>query len=179
VINSREIVREILSGMTDVKLMEKYRLTTKGLEYVFRQLLDMRALNHIDIMAWSIFGNKIISTKNIRLFPRQSLDFLLPVFDPAHPELEGAVQNVSLNGLCVRGIPATVGEIKTFSISLDLSHQVVSHPFRARCRWSRVHRESEDHVIGFSVSSDSRDTWKKILNGIKMVRWLAGGGGRA
>ncbi len=44
IINVREIVRDIISGMTDAELMDKYRLTAKGLVRVQEKLLEG---NHI------------------------------------------------------------------------------------------------------------------------------------
>ena len=171
-IEQKEIVWEILSGTTDAKLMEKYDLSVPDLENVFRTLVDIRAINHIDVLAWSIFGNKVISTERIRLFPRDSLEFTVPVFELMCPEREGVVKNVSRTGLCVKGMTALVNEIKTFSIALDLSRQVVSHPFEARCRWTRRNEISGEMESGYAIVESSRKTWNKLLNGIKLVRHL-------
>lgn len=173
IIESHEIVKDILSGTTDVRLMEKYELSCSDLEHVFRRLLDIRAINHIDVMAWSIFGNKVISTNTMRLFPRQSLDFILPVFETEYPESEGRVHNVSRTGLCVRGMEAEVDETKTLAVSLDMAHQVVSQPFSAICRWIRMDAVYGICLSGFSIHEHSKDTWQKILNGITMIRYLA------
>ena len=171
-IEPKEIVKEILSGTTDVQLMEKYDLSVIDLENVFRQLLDMRAINHIDVLAWSVFGNKVISTEHIRLFPRDNLGFAVPIFEPSHPEIEGYVKNVSQKGLCVGGVSATVNETKSFSIALDMSRQVVSHPFEVRCRWTCHDQVLGEIISGYSIAESSRKTWQKIVNGVKIVRYL-------
>lgn len=152
--------------------MQKYDLSVPDLENVFRRLVDIRAINHIDVLAWSVFGNKVISTDRIRLFPRDSLEFTVPVFEPMWPETEGAVKNVSRRGLCVHGVTALVNEVKTFSIALDRSRQVVSHPFDARCRWTRRNEILGEIVSGYVIAESSRKTWDKILKGIKLVRHL-------
>lgn len=168
----KEIVKEILSGNTDAQLMEKYDLSVIDLENVFRQLLDMRAINHIDVMTWSIFGNKVISTEHIRLFPRDNLGFTVPIFEPSRPDIEGFVKNVSQTGLCVGGVAATVNETKSFSIALDISRQVVSHPFEVRCRWTYHDEALREFTSGYSIAEASRKTWQKIVNGVKLVRYL-------
>jgi len=171
-IEPKQVVREILSGATDTQLMEKYDLSVIDLENVFRDLLDMRAINHIDVLAWSIFGNKVISTEHIRLFPRENLGFAVPIFEPSRPEVEGFVKDVSQTGLCVGGMAATVNEIKSFSIALDMSRQVVSHPFEVRCRWTYHDEAVGEFTSGYSIAESSRKTWQKIVNGVKIVRYL-------
>jgi hypothetical protein len=172
VIETKVIVRDILSGMTDVNLMKKYDLSSGDLEDVFRKLLDIQAINHIDVMAWSVFGNRIISTEGIRLFPRQAVDFLLPIFESDHWGNEGLIRDVSRNGLSIKGLDASVGDVKNLAVSLDLSRQVVSVPFEAVCRWIKTSRRDGASIAGYLVSDGSQSTWKKILNGILLVRYL-------
>jgi len=43
-IGAREAVRDIKSGMSDTDLMEKYKLTSKGLESLFRKLVEAKLL---------------------------------------------------------------------------------------------------------------------------------------
>lgn len=179
IIETKVIVKDILSGMTDVRLMKKYELSSDDLENVFRKLLDIQAINHVDVLAWSVFGNRIISTENIRLFPRQTLDFLLPVFESGSTGNEGLIRDVSRNGLSIRGLAPAVGDVKVLVVSLDLSRHVVSVPFEVVCRWVKMSRRDGEPVGGYLVAEQSQDSWKKILNGILLVRYLAGRRARA
>ena len=43
-IAASEVVNDIRSGMEDVTLMEKYRLTAKGFQHVLRQLVNKGAM---------------------------------------------------------------------------------------------------------------------------------------
>jgi hypothetical protein len=171
-IELKVIVKEILSGTTDAHLMERYDLSAIDLENVFRELLDMRVINHIDVLAWSIFGNKVISTDHIRLFPRDNLEFALPIFEPSRPEIEGLVKNVSQRGLCVGGVAAKVNETRSFAIALDMARQVVSYPFEVRCRWTYYDVALGQLITGYSVANSSLETWQKIVKGVKLVRCL-------
>ena len=40
IIQARDIVRDVRSGMTDTELMEKYELSAKGLESAFTKLVN-------------------------------------------------------------------------------------------------------------------------------------------
>jgi hypothetical protein len=44
-IGAREAANDIRSGMTDAELMEKYHLTAKGLESLFRKLVEAKLLD--------------------------------------------------------------------------------------------------------------------------------------
>jgi hypothetical protein len=49
IVNAEEAVRSIRSGMTDEALMEKYEISQKGLESLFRQLIATRAMEQSDL----------------------------------------------------------------------------------------------------------------------------------
>lgn len=171
-IDCKVIVKEILSGTSDVQLMAKYGLSAFDLEDVFRTLLDIRAINHVDVLSWSIFGNKVISTDTLRMFPRNNLELVIPIVEVRAPHVEGVVKNVSRSGLCVEGLNAVVGKVQTFSLALDMSRQVVSHPFAAQCRWIAHAHVSDVALSGYSIEESSRKAWAKILHGIDIVRHL-------
>ncbi len=44
-IGARQAVNDIKSGMTDAELMEKYKLTAKGLESLFGKLVEAKLLD--------------------------------------------------------------------------------------------------------------------------------------
>ena len=43
-IKAKEIVNDIREGMSDSQLMEKHSLSSKGLQSVFRKLVDAKAI---------------------------------------------------------------------------------------------------------------------------------------
>jgi hypothetical protein len=48
-IKAREALKDIRSGMTDLALMDKYRITDRGLRSLFRKLLAAGLLNPREI----------------------------------------------------------------------------------------------------------------------------------
>ncbi len=48
-VNAQEVTRDIRSGMDDSALMEKYKLSSKGLQSLFNKLKDVRLIQQIDI----------------------------------------------------------------------------------------------------------------------------------
>ena len=49
VVNAHNAVRDIRSGMSDADLMEKYRLSSKGLQSLFEQLVDAKVLKQREL----------------------------------------------------------------------------------------------------------------------------------
>ncbi len=49
IVNAEDAVRSIMSGMTDEALMEKYELSQKGLESLFRKLIATGAIEQSDL----------------------------------------------------------------------------------------------------------------------------------
>jgi Mor family transcriptional regulator len=49
IVSAREILKDIKAGMDDAALMEKYRLSEKGLQSVFKKLTDAGALKQEDL----------------------------------------------------------------------------------------------------------------------------------
>jgi len=48
-VRAREAVRDIRSGFSDLDLMEKYRLTDRGLGSLFRKLVAAGLLKHSEV----------------------------------------------------------------------------------------------------------------------------------
>jgi transcription initiation factor IIE alpha subunit len=47
-INAKEVVRDIRSHMTDEELMEKYRLSARGLQSVLKKLLESKLITQAE-----------------------------------------------------------------------------------------------------------------------------------
>ena len=50
-INAKDFMSDVKAGMDDAGLMEKYRLTTKGLDSAFRKLLTVGLISRFEIAA--------------------------------------------------------------------------------------------------------------------------------
>jgi hypothetical protein len=46
---AKDVVEDLKAGMTDGELMEKYRLTTKGLSSLFRKLVEAGLMSRGDV----------------------------------------------------------------------------------------------------------------------------------
>jgi len=129
------VVRDIRSGMTDVALREKYRLTPTGLETVFRKLLEAGLIVPEDLQRRPQVGTDRVPEESVRIFDRKKLDLPLTIYERDNPDVRGVILDMSERGVGVRGLEASVGDVKTFVIAADEFFEVDPTEFEAVCRW--------------------------------------------
>ncbi len=65
-INAREVVSDIKSGMSDFLLMQKYALSSKGLQSLFRKLLAAGLIGRSDLSEEARQGEDSIQLDSVR-----------------------------------------------------------------------------------------------------------------
>jgi hypothetical protein len=165
-ISAREIIKDILARMTDTDLIAKYKLSPEGLQEVFRKLLDAEVLSPFDFQAWSIFCNKTVQLKHVRLFRRDRVNFPLPIYEADEPENRGHVGDISANGLGVTGIEAEVDDIKTFVIPTDELLGLPPLVFEARCIWI-IKNGNQVWKGGFYLIDASAKIWRQLRKHVR------------
>jgi PilZ domain len=165
-ISAKDIINDIRARMTDTDLIAKYKLSPEGLQAVFRKLLDAEVLSPFEFQAWSIFCNKTVPLKHIRLFRRDPVNFSLPIYEADEPENRGHVVNISANGLGVNGIEAEADDIKTFVIPTDELLGLPPLVFEARCIWIT---KNNDQVWkgGFYLIDASAKIWQELRRHVR------------
>jgi hypothetical protein len=152
--------------MTDTDLIAKYKLTPEELQTVFRKLLDAEVLSPFEFQAWSIFCNKTVPLKHVRLFRRDPVNFSLPIYEADEPENRGQVVNISANGLGVTGIEAQVDDIKTFVIPTDELLGLPPLVFEARCIW--INKNNDPACKGgFYLIDASAKIWQELRKHVR------------
>jgi hypothetical protein len=159
---ARHIVDDIRSEMTDPELMEKYRLTSRGLQSVFRKLLDAGLLDLADVYGRTPFFDDTIEVDEIRMVPREELEFPLPIYDAQKPEIRGIVNDITERGIGVVGIGTRIDETRNFVIPADEFFRCSPVAFRARCRWVNSSDGDERGTAGFQITEVSRGDLAKL-----------------
>ncbi|MBI4964658.1 MAG: PilZ domain-containing protein [Desulfomonile tiedjei] len=167
-ISAKDIMNDIRARMTDSDLIAKYKLSPEELQVVFRKLLDAEVLSPFEFQAWSIFCNKTVPLKHVRLFRRDRVNFPLPIYEADEPENRGKVVDISANGLGVTGIEAVVDDIKTFVIPTDELLGLPPLVFEARCIWIAQNGTEEGRSKGgFYLIDASAKIWQELRRYIR------------
>ena len=154
-----EIVNDIRVGLSDSEMMDKYKLSSHGLAKVFKKLLEAKAISSLMFVEWSALFCESPDVKDIRLFPRGSLKFRLPIYEAGSSEKRGEVLNISDGGLAVRDLEAQINDTKSFLIPIKGAPVL----FKAKCRWIKQEPVNGAAVSGFDVIDVLKGNWDKLL----------------
>ncbi len=100
-VNVKAVIEDIRSGVNDEELMTKYDLPPRGLQALFKRLLDFELVTHAELYNISALyrGKKIYRIKQ-RRNPRAELSVPLLVHDVGSSGF-GLVRDISEDGLCL------------------------------------------------------------------------------
>jgi len=170
VIKAIEFVRDLRAPMTDLQLMQKYNLSTKGLQSVFKKLVDVRAVRPDELFDRApIPAEDTADIASIRESPRKYIEIAIPICDANHLEKLGTVRDVSGKGVGVRGVEAQKAETKILVVSAEKLFPVQPFGFRAVCRW--VKRRRADGIIdsGFEITTISRKAAQEFRKIVELL----------
>ena len=156
VIKSKDLIRDIKAGMSSAELMEKYKLSQEGFRRVVKALIDAsnRRRNAANVRTEA--QEESPEVKDMRQFPRKSIDFPLWVYGDVEQIEYGFVEDVSEKGVRVRGIDVGIGEERTFVVRYAPGDRRQPFVFEATCRWVNTNAQSPNKTVaGFEITSIS------------------------
>lgn len=167
-IGAKDLIFDIRAGMTDLQLMEKYKLTAKGLQSALQKLVDIQAISPEELYERYPLYEATLTVEEIRRIVRQPLTYPVPVYEADFPDIEGTVRDITEKGVCVRGIDTLLGETKTFVIDAREFVDVGPFVFRAQCRWVKKSFAGE-YTGGFEIVSISEKHLQSLRKFIRHI----------
>jgi hypothetical protein len=150
-INSKDIINDLRSGMADWQLQVKYKISTKSLRSIFRRLVKSNIISHSELYETSSLYKERADHLKARKHPRAELDLYVPVYDITDSAI-GVLRDISESGLRVAGIDATIGQVKTFQIPVDMLIEAPPLLIIAECQWVETRRKNREYTIaGFKI----------------------------
>lgn len=166
-LEAKNLIFDLRAGMTDSQLMEKYRLSFRGLRSAFRKLLNVQAISPEELYE-RLPMYEVMTVDDMRQLVRAPLEFDLPIYELDNPVSEGRVRNVTEQGVGVAGIEARVGETKTLVIEASEIAAFDAITFNAQCRWVKK-KVSGEYSAGFEITritKDNLDRLRQLVQGI-------------
>lgn len=162
-------------GMADPELMEKYGLSARGLQGVFKKLVDAGIVTMRDLEQRIPFSALTADLADIRQLPRNYMVFHIPVYDAVSDQLWGHLLDLTEQGLKLIGKNIKVGAAKRLLV--QPTEIVDFHPFafEAVCRW--VGREDQGrYPSGHAITKISRQSLKELqklieINAFTRAQW--------
>lgn len=170
-IRAKEIVTDILSGVGDNELMQKYRLTFRGLQSVYRKLVDSNIID-AEFLQGRMVPQSNAEKTMIARSPRKEIYVPLPVHDVTNPAMQGLVINISERGLGVKGLRVVVDEVKWLRIRPDDFLQLRSFTLKAKCRWIKLSDDAQAILAGFEIISIAHEELQELRNLIETLEYM-------
>jgi uncharacterized protein (DUF433 family) len=168
-IDTKELVTDIRSNLSDAELMEKYKLSSRGLQRVFTKLVDSRAVMADDISGRSILHDDSVTLQKVRGSLRALPILSIGIHDKNNPQIMGRIIDLSEVGVGVSGLEALVGEEKSLVVVPDEFLEVEPFSFEAKCRWSRMGDEDKICNAGFEITDISEGAYIQLLELLQLM----------
>lgn len=170
-IPARSFVGDMRSGMTDSALMEKYKLTARGLHSAFRKLLAANVVQASELVGRHSEYDETIEVNDIRALQRDKVEFPLPIYQSDNPDSRGIISDITVMGVGIKGFDTDVGDIRQFVIPADEFFQVNPVEFKARCRWVKHDESDGECVSGFEIMKVSKGSLaglRRLIQGLTL-----------
>lgn len=171
-IKAKDLVTDIRSGMSDATLMTKYKLSAKGLQSAFQKLLQAGVLTTHDFSSRpKLYEDTVtIDLESLGLDVESNLVCLLPISDLGRPEWTGTVCEIGENGVLIKGLEGSVGEVRAFLIDAGDFFHVDPFSFEARCVQCKKSAQDQSNLAGFEITSignEDRENLRRLMRKLK------------
>lgn len=168
-IDTKELVADIRSNQSDAELMEKYRLSSRGLQRVFTKLVNSGSVVAADLSGRSFLYDDSVTLKKLRGSVRAIPILSMDVYERIDPLIIGQITDLSEVGVGVSGLKAQVGELKSLVVVPDEFLEVEPLSFEAKCRWSRMRDQGKICNAGFEITDISAGDYIQLLELLQLM----------
>ncbi len=151
-ISQSEIVHDIYSGMSEAQLMEKYELSSWGIQKVFSKLLRVGAITWEAMAVISPDSDDSVTLRDMRQCQRYYPSVSMVVYEREKPTIKGRVLDISEKGLGIIGIPSEVDDLKNLKVVPDGLTVFEPFTFQAGCRWFNKGDLDITCTAGFAIT---------------------------
>jgi hypothetical protein len=170
-IQGKEFLKDFLAGMTDAELIEKYQVSSAGLQKIFQKLPEAKWISPAEVSTRipSYASSVVLDLDNLRFDGDSTLECLVPVYLEHDPHVRGSVCELAENGLTTSGISARPGEMKKLVLACQDFFPIDSFSVEAKCRWCRQEGPAREMLAAFEITDASAKSRADLA---KIVRWL-------
>ena len=168
-IMAKSLVNDIRTGFSNLELMEKYSLSSKGLLSAFNKLIASQVMEEDELEGRVPTFDDTVDINHAREFPRCYPALGLPIYDKEDSEAEYHVVDLAEKGVQVGGIAAKVGDKKSLIIKAGgLDQRIKPCAFDAECRWVKEDHKKGRSIAGFEITDISYKDLQVLLYIIKL-----------
>ena len=145
-------VSDLGSGLTDLELMDKYRISAAELRKRLLNLIRQGAVDSHDVYWRPILYDYGAEGEDKRSSPRYPLKKLLPVVCIDCPQLPpGFLVDINEKGGCVMGLGVRAGERITIAVRPENLIDVDEIRLEALFKWAEADKDIDVQAAGFEI----------------------------
>jgi hypothetical protein len=153
-IRAKEFVADMNAGMTDSQLMDKYKISSTGLQSVFRKLVGAHVLTADDLRRRTPLyeDTATLDFDKLQFANEEKVSCLVPVYEASDPDRVGSICEISSKDLTISGLDAAKNDLKIFVVLCDDFFQIDSFELEARCKWRKIRNNEEGTLAAFEIT---------------------------
>ncbi len=163
-LNAGALVEGIRAGLSNTELLEKYELSPKLLQRAFVKLVQRGDIYPVELSGRMTPPEHLPISRERRRNPRQYPAFSVYVHEKGCQSNRGVVYDISDTGMRVKGMEATVNDVKTLVVEADQLDVFETFSFAATCRWVGPAQRGAGDAAGFEITDISERDLEQLLN---------------
>jgi hypothetical protein len=166
-IEAKDLIFDIRAGMTDSQLMEKYRLTYRGLKSALNKLLNVQAIDPEELNdKFPLY--EVITADDMRQLVKPPFPLPVTIYESHRSDEKGVIRHVSEQGIGIKGLEARVGETKHLVLDATEFAALELISFYAQCRWVK-RKDSGEYFAGFEIVRISKEGFEELKKMIQLL----------
>lgn len=145
------LVTDLRSGMAVSDLMEKHKLSPRGLKSAITKLISSGLLRQFGIKEHACPQPWKSIIENVRRLPRFQPVFPIPIYDVRQSNNRGTIRDITEQGVGTTGLMAELHNITTLAVPEDELGEFGPFAFEAQCKW-RQKRPDGACLAGFEIT---------------------------
>jgi hypothetical protein len=156
-INIKKFIRDIRSGATEYDIMNKYELTSQGIQRAFTKLIKAGAISYEELCKSTTKYQDTCEVINDRDQPRNSAIFEIPIIDVRDRDNFGWIIDVTEQGLQVFGLETQFGNKMKLLIFPEGLEDLTPFTLEAECQWTNEQIGETSMSAGFLITNISKE----------------------
>ncbi len=168
-INVRDIAADIRSGASESHLMEKYGLSSRGLQSAFWKLVNSGFVTWDEILRVYPGLDESVTLQQIRSWSRVYPILSVELYEEGNAQNRGKIKDLSENGIGVIGLNAQEGERKKLVLVPDDVTDLKPFSVVGQCRWFKPGSTMEARSAGFEITWIDGDALTRLRELVELM----------
>lgn len=163
------LLADIRAHLSEAQIMEKYGLSSRGLQSAFWKLVRSGAVTWDELLNVYPALDDSVTLQKMRQWIRSHPILSIAVYEEGNPENRGKIRDLTEKGVGVTGIQVFPDERKTLVLVPDVFMELNRFTLQGICRWSNPGHRGEVCSAGFEIENIDADSFGKLQELVQLM----------